>query len=102
MRGRKIGVCIILPFTRHLWGGGGFPSSVPLRKPLQYILNITWSVWGGVDKAKLKEFYQKPIVLVDREYAKSRSEEIYRLLAYYLVGVCFARQFNAATICIYF
>lgn len=31
----------------------------------------------GVDKAKLEEFYQKPIVLADREYVESRAEEIY-------------------------
>lgn len=31
----------------------------------------------GIDKEKLEEFYQRPIILADREYVESRAEEIY-------------------------
>jgi diphthine methyl ester synthase len=32
----------------------------------------------GVDKAKLEEFYGKPIELADREFVETRAEDIYR------------------------
>lgn len=32
----------------------------------------------GVDQKKLEEFYEKPIILADREYVESRAEEIYQ------------------------
>lgn len=86
MRGRKIGVRIYIYIYVYValqalpLGEGGFPRVSPIKESVEVYLEYYTSVLG-VDKAKLEEFYQKPLVLVDREYVQSRAEEIYRLLA---------------------